>query len=644
MTNHHSHSPKEVAMKKSLVVLFALMLICTASYSRQQAETITILHFNDTHSSLEPIGPRYDNLKGSLGGIAKAATWVRMYRNLEKNVLLLHAGDASVGDLFYNTTFGVAELQIMLSMGFDAMTLGNHEFDLTPATLTQAVGSAFKEGSFPLLSANLVMEDPSLQTLKSFVSPYTIREFGSVKVGIFGLTTPATNMLSSPAPAFVDTNIVQIAAAMVDSLTAQGCQVVVLLSHLGVMLDQAVASYVPGINVIVSGHDHYVTEKPIEVANPVGQKTLIVQANSSYLNMGKLQLEVSGSSVRLKSYEMIPIDVQLPADPPTQLIVDQLIASIEATYGPVYSQRIGYVTDTFKEVAENLSARGPKDTHIGNLVTDAFRAATGTDIAFEVGGSTASTLWKGPIVAADIFRVLGYGFNLDNGLGYRLATIRISGEALLGGIQFGLTKSAEDDNDEFLAQVSGMTYKYTAEQSGTGRSFKLVEVRVGRNLLDPAKMYTVTTNEFVPMFLTMLGIPFEDLHVFSDTTEFQVVTAYVSQIDTLRPRSEGRVQCVTVSAVEKLSAVVAKTSTLGQNYPNPFNPSTTIAYEIAKPCKARLSIYNMLGQEVARLVDDYVQPGRYNARFDGSRLSSGTYFYMLKTGEDVATKRMTLIK
>jgi 2',3'-cyclic-nucleotide 2'-phosphodiesterase (5'-nucleotidase family) len=631
-------------MKKFFVVLGLLLISCAVSFARQHAETITILHLNDTHSSLESIGPRHDDLTGSLGGIARLATLVRENRNAESNVLLLHAGDACVGDLFYNTTFGTAELQLMLSIGFDAMTLGNHEFDLTPATLSQAVSTAFGQGSFPLLSANLVMEDSSLQLLKSFVSPYTIKKFGNVSVGIFGLTTPATNILSSPSPAFVDTNIVQIAAAMVDSLTARGCQVVICLSHLGVMLDQTIASYVPGIHVIVGGHDHYVTEKPIEVMNPAGQKTLIVQANSNYLDMGKLRLEVVGNNVRMVSYEMIPIDSQFPADPATEAIVDQLKANIEGVYGPVYSQRIGYVTQTLKEVADDLSVPGLKDTHIGNLVTDAFRAATGTDIAFEVGGSTASTLWKGPIVAADIFRVLGYGFNLDNGLGYRLATIKISGEALLGGIQYGLTKSAEDDNDEFLAQVSGMSYKYATEVTGSGRMYKLVEAKVGNAPIDPGKTYSVTTNEFVPMFLTMLGIPFEDLHVFCDTTEFQVVTGYVSRIDTLRPRIEGRVQAVVVTSVVHQSAAIPKEVTLGQNYPNPFNPSTTIAYEIAKPCRATLVVYNLIGQEVARLVDDFVQPGTYTLRFDATRLCSGTYFYMLRAGGVVVTKRMTLIK
>jgi 5'-nucleotidase/UDP-sugar diphosphatase len=144
-------------MKKIIVLLAATVLFVWTAAAQTKPDTITILHFNDSHSALDQIGPRYDNLRGTRGGIARAATWVRMYRFLEPNILLLHAGDISIGDLFYNTTFGAAELQLMLAMGLDAMTLGNHEFDLTPATFLQSVSAAFAEGSFPLLSANLVL-------------------------------------------------------------------------------------------------------------------------------------------------------------------------------------------------------------------------------------------------------------------------------------------------------------------------------------------------------------------------------------------------------------------------------------------------------------------------------------------------------
>ena len=123
-----------------------------------------------------------------------------MNKMTEPNVLLLHAGDAFIGDLFFNVYFGAAEFQLLTALGLDAMAVGNHEFDLQPSTLEQALQSSFEPGEgFPLLSANCILEDPEVNTLKNYISPYTIKEIGSLKVGIFGLTTPETNLLSLPA-------------------------------------------------------------------------------------------------------------------------------------------------------------------------------------------------------------------------------------------------------------------------------------------------------------------------------------------------------------------------------------------------------------------------------------------------------------
>jgi hypothetical protein len=233
---------------------------------------------------------------------------------------------------------------------------------------------------------------------------------------------------------------------------------------------------------------------------------------------------------------------------------------------------------------------------------------------------------------------------LDNGLGYRLATFRISGEALMGGIQYGLTKSAEDDNDEFLAQVSGMSYRYLSEGTGLGKSYTLVGAKVGNAPIDPARMYSVTTNEFVPMFLTMLGITYEDLHVYRDTTEFQVVSAFVAQIDTLRPKTESRVECVTVTAVEKSSNSVPRIFSLEQNFPNPFNPSTEITFSLPHSSMVTLTVYNLLGKEVAILVNEPLSAGQHSCRFMANGYASGVYFYKLTADGFVQTRRMVLTK
>ncbi|MGH2567419.1 MAG: 5'-nucleotidase C-terminal domain-containing protein [Bacteroidota bacterium] len=467
------------------------------------------------------------------------------------------------------------------------------------------------------------------------------QSIGNLKVGIFGLTTPETNVLSQPAPVFVDTNIVETAAAMVDTLNTLGCDVVICLSHLGVALDQLVATYVPGIHIIVGGHDHYLLEEPIPVANPSGDTTWVVQANAFYLNIGKAELEVDNGRVRLVGYEMLHLDETVPEEPTTLAVVGELIAGIENLYGPVYSEPIGVAAAFFEEVSASLSDAGWKDTPVGNLVTDAFRAATGTEIAIQVGGSTAQPFYAGPLVAADAFRVVGYGFNTDNGLGYRIATFEMSGGALVTGLEFGL--SSIELNDEFLVQVSGMRYTYDPAAPAFER---VTSVTVGGEPLEPQRVYTVTANEFVPLFLEFLGIPHENVHVFPDTTEFQLLVAYIGASGTIAPSVEGRVESVrsTPTSVEDEGHAVPYEFTLEQNYPNPFNPSTTVVFSLPAAGHVTLKVYNILGQEIAALFDGQLPAGRHAIVFDAAGLPSGVYLYQVRSSGKVRTRSMVLMK
>ncbi len=628
-------------MKNFFRFAITLTLVCVwFTLGFAQCDTLTILHVNDTHSNLASGGPRLADLEGTRGGIARAASLIGSLRMNNPNTLLLHAGDVFIGDLFFNVYFGAAELQLMQQLGFDAMAVGNHEFDLTPQVLNSALDNAFTSGSFPLLSANLSLDAPEVQGLRKYISPFVVKQVGALKVGIFGMTTPETNVQSQPSPAWVDTNIVGIAAAMVDSLKGRGCSVIICLSHLGVALDQIVASYVPGIHVIVGGHDHYLFEKPLEITNPAGATTWIVQANAFYHNLGKLMLTVELGTVKLLSYEMFSIDNTIPEEPTVKAVVSSLIEGIEQQYGKVYTEQIGTVQSHCEEVASDLLSTGNKDTPIGNLVTDAFRAATGTDIAIEVGGSTAQPLCQGPIVAADVFRVVGYGFNTENGLGYRIATFELTGEALLAGLEFGL--SSIELNDEFFVQVSGMRYTYNPKAPASGR---LVSAHVGTTPLDLQKVYTVTSNEFVPMFLDYLGIPYSNLHVMSDTTEFQIVAGYIAAQGTIAPTTAGRIRATfpAVTPVEPRGSA-PRDLQLYQNYPNPFNPSTTIAYDISNPSHVSLKVFNLLGQEMMTLVNVSQTPGRYKLQADFSRLPSGVYIYRLDADNVSKTKKLILLK
>jgi 2',3'-cyclic-nucleotide 2'-phosphodiesterase (5'-nucleotidase family) len=642
-------------MKHTSRVFYSVVtLLLVVSVGWGQPDIITILHVNDTHSNLASIGSRTDDLRGTLGGLARVATIVEKERCHERDVLFLHAGDFSIGDLFYTKYFGVPELQMLKHLGLDAMTVGNHEFDLTPATLLQTLQTAFPHRGFPLLSANLNLDHPDVQALKEYIQPYVIKRMGRVKIGIFGMTTPATNLLSQPSPAIVEgmnaEELLGIAGTTVAKLRDKGCDVIICLSHLGLQADQALAMYVPGINVIVGGHDHFTFEKPIEVVGISGDPTWIVQAGAFYLNVGKMRLKVHKNEVKMLSYDLIPVNKRVREDPVVSVAVRFLIRGIEGTYGPLFSQQIGYVTAYFNEIAEDLSNAGSKDTPIGNLVADAYREQLGTDIGIQAGGSTAQGLYPGPIVPADLFRVSGYGFNTVNGLGYQMATFSMTGAALMAGLEYGVS-DIEGNYDEFLIQVSGMQYSYNPLAAPFSR---VSDVLVDGQPLESDKTYTIAGNEFVPVFLTAVGIPFSDLTVHTGITEFQTLMAYVvGKAQPLSPLVQGRIVCAPETPSAKLAEAKAKEPTavalpaefrLDQNYPNPFNPTTTVAYDLPAPVHVRLTVYNMLGQEVAQLVSADQAAGRYTALWNASGYASGLYIMRLEAGPYSAIRKMQLVK
>ena len=181
---------RNLALSITLIACIAVVAI-----AQDRPVTITLLHVNDTHSHLDATGPKGWHLDGTTGGLAKAAAIIQSVRQHDPNVLLLHAGDVFHGDFFFNAYFGVPEFRFMKQLGFDAMAVGNHEFDLGPGMLANSLAQAFAGGSFPLLSANLDVSaydtaaPPDLR-LSPWIKPSVIRQVGGVSIGIFGMTVP----------------------------------------------------------------------------------------------------------------------------------------------------------------------------------------------------------------------------------------------------------------------------------------------------------------------------------------------------------------------------------------------------------------------------------------------------------------------
>jgi 5'-nucleotidase / UDP-sugar diphosphatase len=622
---------------RNLFRVFTIVLLVFMSNVYSQTDNLTILYFGDTHSCLAPLGPRNDDLSGTQGGIARAASLIGSYKMSGENVLALHAGDYSIGDLFFNKYIGIPELQLLNSIGLDAMTVGNHEFDLGPENFYYALNTAFGLPStgFPLLSANADLT--GFPALGSYVQSYTTKDFDDLKVGIFGLTTHAANLESNPSPVVIDEDFITRAYEMVVTLKTMECDFIILLSHYGFLADQAIATYVPGINLIVSSHDHYL----IDAVNVNG--TWIAQAKSQYQYIGKIDFQITGSSIIMAGNEMIHLNSSIPEEPTVKATVDFLISEIEAQWDiPFYTQQIARAVTFLEEFSGDVKSPGNHSTAAGNFITDALLWKTDADLSIQASGSIAQPIYQGPLVPADLFRAVGYGFNEDNGLGFRVVTFDITGMDLYTAIEIILTFI---DNEDYLPQFAGLKLKYIPQAPEGQRVQSIV---INNKPLNPFAVYKVASNEFVPMILNVLGVNYSNLMVIEGYSEFQLLVEYTAFIgNKLTPVRDARVIAVKNSGnVKKEGDIIDIPSefALNQNYPNPFNPSTEINFSMPSDSRIKIAIYNILGEEVAMLIDDYKSAGNYSITWNASSLPAGIYIYSLQSEAYSATRKMVLLK
>ncbi len=621
-------------MKKQAALLFVAIVLLTASCNLL-SESITILHLNDSHSNLLAGAPRRDDLSCTYGGLARAVDYIAKEKKANPNTLLFHAGDFYTGDLFFNIFFGVPELRILAQIGCDAIVPGNHEFDLGPAALLKTLDSGFAYGRIPVLAANLIAEDSSVSRLKDYVSSSIIKQYGDVRVGVFGLTTPETNTSPLLAPVAIGDSLAETARICVESLKKDSCDVVILLSHLGESVDRQIASSVPGIDIIVGGHDHIYRTEPIEVPN--GGKTVrIVQAGAFYKAIGRIGIEVEGGSVTGFDYRLVPLEESMAEDSSVDAGLSVLKAQIEALFPGIYTRKIAVAGADFYEIADSLAFPGHHDTPAGNLVTDAFRAFTGTDIAITCGGLTAQPLFKGPVVPADVFRMIGYGFNADNGLGYRLYTFTISGVYLWAILEYLVSNTSMPLNDEYLVQCSGMKYEYYVDYKPGLKS-----VTIGGTPLNTGSKYSVTVNEFIYYFLQNLNIPLENvLMVSKDNTESQVVAGYLNLMANVSPVVEGRVE-----GVLKSNAVVGTDESLNTLvYPNPVTGNSDL-HIIADGCGLlSVELYDLTGRLVKNMVAGAVSDDEHKVTIATEGLGNGAYCLIIRSREGVRAYMLSVCR
>ncbi|WP_262174269.1 5'-nucleotidase C-terminal domain-containing protein [Saccharococcus sp. Marseille-Q5394] len=456
---------------------------------------LSIMHFNDTHSHLD--------------NAAKRVTAVKEVRTKKPSALLLDAGDVFSGTLYFNEFLGQADLEFMNLMKVDAMTFGNHEFDLGSSEQGhQALVDFIEAAQFPFVSSNVDFSKDKLFTglfnTKISSAPnngniYTgiVKEVNGEKVGIFGLTTADTVDISSPG-SITFSNYIEQAKKMVAEFEAMGVNKIVAITHIGyddnpaVDNDLELAKAVEGIDIIVGGHSHTKLDKPVLFTNKK-QPTIIVQAYQYAENLGTLDVAFDKNGIVVEhNGELIPIGSKVE-DPDAAEILKKYADRINQ----VKNEETGSVA--VKELANprlsdssNISVRS-NETPLGNVITDGMLAkakeyAPDVIMAMQNGGGIRKPINQGPITVGEVIEVLPFGNTL--------AMMKLTGAEIKEAFETSF-KEYPKENGGFL-HVSGAKVEFDSSKP-VGDRVVSVKYNSGNDVyveIEDAKTYTIATNAF----------------------------------------------------------------------------------------------------------------------------------------------------
>ena len=463
-----------------LTFLLALTLVQPAFATDPLAvvgET-TILFTHDLHSHFLP-QPTAD---GESGGYARLMTAITAEKEKHPDALLLDGGDFSIGSLIHTlTTTHAPELQLMGAMGYDATTIGNHEFDHEGKGFAKMLNAATESGNVlpPILEANYTVsaDNPDRDYIQSALDNYGVAETmlierGGVTYGIFGLMGVDAHECA-PTSGFTLGDAVEAAQRCVAALEAQGAEFIICLSHAGtgpsleVSEDEVLAEKVGGIDVILSGHTHTTLREPIVVNG-----TYIVSAGPYSENLGTITVErISDGSLRLKDYYLTPIDETLADDPAVFAEVERL----KDLVGEEYLGRYGLTYDqvlTTSDFALKTPASGVQSgNNLGELVADAFLwavehmeadAPNVSTVSVTADGVLRANLAAGGITTSQAFDVLSMGVGSDGTSGFPLVAVYLTGKELKAAAE--VDASVTPIMPAAQLYMGGICYKFNANR------------------------------------------------------------------------------------------------------------------------------------------------------------------------------------
>jgi 5'-nucleotidase len=453
--------------------------------------TLTILHTNDFHSRFEPVS-KYDsgcsgaeNAEGKcFGGSARLVTAIGEARRQANNSILVDAGDQFQGSLFYTYYKGAVAAEMMNKLGYDAMTVGNHEFDDGPEVLRGFMASV----DFPVLMSNADVSGEPL--LADVIQKSVVIERGGQRLGLIGLTPQDTDELASPGPNVTFSDPVAAVQAEVDRLTAEGVNKIIVLSHSGYGTDQRIAAGTSGVDVIVGGHSNTLLSNVSDrAAGPYptmvnGVAIVTAYAYGRFLGELNVTFDDAGTIVQAVG-EPLVMDATVAEDADTVARITDLAVPLEEIRNKVIASAAAPIEGS-RDICR------VQECSMGNLVADAMLdrvAAQGVQMAITNSGGLRAGIDAGEVTMGEVLTVLPFQNTLS--------TFEISGAGVLAALENGVSQ-VEEVAGRF-PQVAGLKFTWDASKpAGEGRVTEvLLETEDGFVPLDPGATYLAVTNNYV---------------------------------------------------------------------------------------------------------------------------------------------------
>lgn len=525
---------------RRFALLIALLAVLTVGVaSQEETFQLTLIHTNDTHAAHLP------NSAGN-GGVAILASVINQIRAEGGNTLLVDAGDRFTGTLFHTTYVGTDQIQIMNLLGYQAMTLGNHEFDNGDAPLV-----AFLEGvNFPVVTANV--DFSAVEALADKVTPSTVVEVAGQKVGIIGLVTATTVFSSRPNEALVfSDDYAGIVNAEAAKLAAEGVNIVIVLTHTGYGVTDQFVTALEGVDVVVDGHSHtlfsntYVNSAgryPLVIETANGETVQYVQSGANTQYVGRLNLTFDAAGlVTAATGDSILLSRYITPDADAAALIADLNEEVQALGEQPTGAVAAALIDGRREVCR------AEECAMGNIIADAMRFDTGAQIAIMNGGGVRASIEAGDITLGEVLTVQPFG-NL-------LASFELTGANVIAALENGVSGIVATDgvvSRDGLAgrfpQVSGIRYSFDPTQE-VGSRIVSVEIDNGDGTFSPIEpdvVYTLVTNNFMRTGgdgYTVLAEQAIDPYDFG-TVDYDATINYLKTFTEVTPVVEGRITMV----------------------------------------------------------------------------------------------------